>query len=256
MTESPRSSTLSASEERALLARLRTSADPAARTELIERMLPLVRQIARGYAGGGEPLDDLIQVGSVGLVKAIDRFDTTRGVRLSTYAGPTISGEIKRHLRDHSWSVRPPRDLQDRAALVRAETSRLGAELGRSPTVGDLATSMGCSEESVLDAIQAGRAYAATSLDAPRATDDQTLLDEVGAEDPAFERAELRDLVRKGLDALPLRERRIVLLYVVEGQSQREIAATAGISQMHVSRLLRDALAALRSALAAVDERS
>ncbi len=130
-------------------------------------MLPFVRHIARGYVGRGEPFDDLVQVGCVGLVKAIDRFDLDRGLRLSTFAAPNISGEIKRHFRDHGWSIRPPRDLQELYVKVSAATSRLSLTLGRAPTVAELAEALDATEEAVLDAIEAGRGYTAGSLDAP-----------------------------------------------------------------------------------------
>lgn len=209
-------------------------------------MLPFVRQIAQGFIGRGEPLEDLIQVGCVGLVKAIDRFDPVHGVRLATFAAPTISGEIKRHFRDHGWLVRPPRDVQHLSLRVRREAAALAARLGRSPTVSDLARALGESEESVLDAIQASRGYAAVSADAPLDVDGEALVDRLGSEEPGFSRADDRAALLQGLEVLSPRERRIVLERFIGGKTQRQIAESLGISQMHVSRLLNRSLAALR----------
>ncbi len=245
------SRTLRASEERALLERWRREHDEAARAELIERMLPLVRHIAKVYVGRGEPFDDLVQVGCVGLVKAIDRFDLDRGLRLSTFAAPTISGEIKRHFRDHGWTVRPPRDLQELYVRVRRESTRSAARLGRNPTVAELASALDSSEESVLDAMEAGRGYSAVSVETSVEPDGRAVLDSFGSDDPELELADVRATLSQGLDVLAPRERRIVLLRYVNGLTQREIADQVGISQMHVSRLLQRSLVALRGALVA-----
>jgi len=240
---------LDAAEERALLERVHLHGDMQARTELVERLLPFVRRIARGYADRGEHLDDLIQVGAIGLVNAIDRFDLDRGLRLSTFAAPNISGEIKRHFRDRAWAVRTPRDLQELHARLRVIADGFFKQQGRAPTVAELCEITGHDEEHVLDAISAGRNFRAASLDAPREEDGGSLGDALGAEDHGFERAEDRATLDRGLRALGERERRIVLLRYVDGLSQREIAARVGVSQMHVSRLLRRSIDQLRSAI-------
>lgn len=240
---------LGAAEERALLERVHLHGDRDARAQLVERMLPFVRRIARTYADRGEMLEDLVQVGAIGLVNAIDRFDLDRGLRLSTFAAPNISGEIKRHFRDRAWAVRTPRDLQELHAALRNTTDRFTKANGRAPTVAELCELTGRDEEHVLDAISAGRNFRAASLDAPRDEDTGSLGDTLGGEDFEFARAEDRATIGVGLRALGERERRIVLLRYVEGLSQREIAAQVGISQMHVSRLLRRSIDDLRAAL-------
>ena len=207
---------MTATEERALLERYHRQGDREARSELVERMLPFVRHIARGYVGRGEPLDDLVQVGAIGLVNAIDRFDLDRGLRLSTFAAPNISGEIKRHFRDKAWAVRTPRDLQELHAKVRRAGERFVKAYGRSPSIAELAELTASDEESVLDAIEAGRNFTAASLDAPLADDTgRTTLDALGDDDDGFDRAESRVMLGSGLRALPERERHIVLLRFV-----------------------------------------
>ena len=238
-----------ATEERALLERVHLHGDLQARSELVERLLPFVRRVARAYADRGEQLDDLIQVGAIGLVNAIDRFDLDRGLRLSTFAAPNISGEIKRHFRDRAWAVRTPRDLQELHARLRTGADVFSKEHGRAPTVGELCELTGHDEEHVLDAISAGRNFRAASLDAPREEDGGSLGDALGGEDHGFELAEDRATLDRGLRALGERERRIVLLRFVDGLSQREIAARVGVSQMHVSRLLRRSIDELRAAI-------
>jgi RNA polymerase sigma-B factor len=240
---------MTAAEERALLERWHLASDGAARDALVERMLPFVKHIARGFAGRGEPLDDLVQVGVIGLVNAIDRFDLDRGLRLSTFAAPNISGEIKRHFRDRGWAVRTPRDLQELHAKVAGATERLSTANGRAPTVAELAEATGADEERVLEAIEAGRNYTAASLDAPAADGERSALDTLGGTDEGFERAESRAMLRRSLRALPERERRILLLRFAGGLSQREIAEEIGISQMHVSRLLRRSIETLQETL-------
>jgi RNA polymerase sigma-B factor len=248
-TTRPGSRSLRADEERMLLERVQHG-DQAARDELVERMLPFVRQIARAYADRGELLEDLVQVGAIGLVNAIDRFDLGRGLRLSTFAGPNISGEIKRHFRDRAWAVRTPRDLQELYAVLRAETEVFSREHGRSPTVRELCELTGRAEEQVLDALSAGRNFRAASLDMPATDDDGSSLgDTLGGDDERFARAEDRATLDRGLRALGERERRIVLLRFVQGLSQREIAAQVGVSQMHVSRLLRRSIDDLRATI-------
>lgn len=240
---------LRAADERTLLERWHRDGDRAARAELVEQMLPFVRHIARGYVGRGEPFDDLVQVGCVGLVKAIDRFDLDRGLRLSTFAAPNISGEIKRHFRDHGWSIRPPRDLQELYVKVSAMTNQLSLTIGRAPTVAELSVALDATQEAVLDAIQAGRNYTASSLDAPVEEGSLSPLGALGGDDHGYALAEARATLDEGLRALPARDRRIVLLRFAGGLTQREIAEAVGVSQMHVSRLLRRSIETLRDRL-------
>jgi RNA polymerase sigma-B factor len=234
--------------ERDLLERYHVHGDTAARRVLAERMLPLVRRLASRYANRGEDLEDLVQVGSVGLLKAIDRFDLSRDLRLSTFAVPTVLGEIKRHFRDRVWALRMPRDLQELNAKLSRATERLTTSLGRSPTVDELAAATQSTSERVLDALQGAQAFSAVSLDEPLG-DGREALDTLGADDAAFESAEQRDLVRRGLDGVPAREREILVLRFYDGLTQREIAERVGISQMHVSRLIRRALDRARERL-------
>ena len=242
---------LCAAEERALLRRWHEQHDAGARAELVERLLPFVRRIASGYVGRGEPLDDLVQVGSVGLVNAIDRFDLSRGLRLTTFAAPNISGEIKRHFRDRSWAIRVPRELQELHARITRFSAQFSAECGRQPTVMELVRGLGSNEEQILEAIDAGRNYRSASLDAHISEDDERPAGSaIGAADPGFESAEQRAVLETGLSVLGPRERTIVLLRFASGLSQREIAAQVGLSQMHVSRLLRRSIDQMRDALA------
>ncbi|MEI2702240.1 MAG: SigB/SigF/SigG family RNA polymerase sigma factor [Baekduia sp.] len=235
--------------ERFLLERIHRHGDAQARDELVELMLPLVRHIARSFAGRGEQLDDLVQVGALGLIKAIDRFDLDREVRLSTFASPTIAGEIKRHFRDRTWSLRTPRDLQELYARVRERTADFEATHGRSPTIGELAEATGHDEEQVLDALAAGSNMRTASLDTPVDDNAQTIGDVIGTRDEGFDRAEARAVVAEGLKKLEPREQRIIALHYAAGLTQREIAAQVGISQMHVSRLLRRSVETMREEL-------
>jgi RNA polymerase sigma-B factor len=236
-------------DERELLRRYHEDGDLAARDMLVERMLPLVRRLARRYANRGEAIDDLEQVGSLGLIKAIERFDLGRELKLSTFAVPTILGEIKRHFRDRVWSLRVPRDLQELNARLSKEVERMTNRLGRSPTVEELAAASHTSVERVLDAMQGAQAYSAVSLDEPQGEGRQSAADMLGSEDEAFAQAERRALLRLGLDALPEREREILRLRFFAGLTQREIAEEVGISQMHVSRLIRRSLDTMRETL-------
>jgi RNA polymerase sigma-B factor len=238
-----------ADECRALLRRWHETGDRTARTAVIERMLPLAHGIARRYAGRGEPLDDLEQVASIGLLKAIDRFDVGRDVRFTTFAVPTIAGEVKRHFRDRGWMLRVPRDLQELAARVGGAREELTRTLGRAPTVDELAKAARISAEDVVDALNAAAAYRAVSLDDPLGAEGRAPAEQLGGDDDAFERAEQRLLLDRGLSALAPREREILRLRFFEGLTQREIAERVGISQMHVSRLIRRSLADLRAAL-------
>lgn len=247
------SSTDAAKAEAELLHRYHRLGDHGARQQLVERMVPLVRHIARRYADRGEPLEDLVQVGCVGLINSIDRFDPDRGVRLSTFAAPTIAGEIKRYFRDRAWSVRIPRDLQELSAKLSKATERLATELGRSPSIAELAQAVERTEEDVLEALQGAQSYSAASLDEPLG-EDRTALDVLGGEDEGYDQADRRLMVLDGLGALAEREREIVRLRFFEGLTQREIADRVGVSQMHVSRLLRRSLAEMREQLESGDE--
>ena len=211
-------------------------------------MLPLVRRLASRYANRGEEVEDLVQVGSLGLLKAIDRFDLSRDLRLSTFAVPTVLGEIKRHFRDRVWAMRMPRDLQELNAKLGRATERLTVSLGRSPTIDELAAGTQSTPERVLDALQGAQNFTAVSLDEPLG-DGRDAMDTLGSEDDEFETADQRDLVRQGLDGVPQREREILLLRFYDGLTQREIADRVGLSQMHVSRLIRRALEAARDRL-------
>jgi RNA polymerase sigma-B factor len=235
-------------DRRALLRAYRNDGDLAARDRLVLDMMPLVRSLARRYAGRGEQLDDLVQVASVGLVKAIDRFDLDRDVELVAYVFPTIVGELKRHFRDRVWSVTVPRRLKELHHLVSRQVEELTAELGRSPTIAELAAGAGIDEEDVLEALEAGRAYTTRSLfDRPDGASDGELepIDALIDEEDGYNETENRALIAAGFRALDERERRIVHLRFFEGLTQTQIAVEVGISQMHVSRLLRAALAKL-----------
>ena len=238
----------SSDEIRELLSRWHEDGDRAARAELAERMLPLARSLARRYAGKGEPLDDLEQVASLGLLKAIDRFDVSRDVRFATFAVPTIAGELKRHFRDRGWMLRVPRDIQELSARVVRSREVLTRELGRSPTVPEVADALGTGVEQVLDALRAADAYRMMSLDEPLA-EGAGALDAIGGDDEGYELAEHRVLLRRGLDRLGEREREIVRLRYYEGLTQREIARAVGVSQMHVSRLIRRSIDAMRDTI-------
>lgn len=235
-------------DEQELLHRYHEHGDMAAREALVEQMLPLVRTLARRYVNRGEPLDDLIQVGCVGLIKAVDRFDVTRELRFSTFAVPTILGEIKRHFRDRAWSVRVSRGIQERNARIGREVDRLSGRLGRSPTVEELAEATESTVEQVLEALQGAQAYATVPLEQSLGEDGE-MLDWLGGEDPGYSQAEERLVLARGLEVLPARERQIVTLRFFEGLTQREIADRVGVSQMHVSRLLRRAIARMQGEL-------
>jgi RNA polymerase sigma-B factor len=221
------------------------------REALIIAHLPLVRSLARRYANRGESLDDLVQVGTVGLIKAVDRFDPSLGRELASFAAPTILGEIRRHFRDRAWSVRPPRSLQDAHADVSTAVERLSVELGHTPSVAEIAEETGLDAESVLDAILVGSAYRPLSLSRPPAGSDEDDPIELGVDDEGFAAAEQRATLGDGLQQLPIRERLILQLRFGEGLSQSQIAGRVGISQMHVSRLIRRALDVLRDRIGA-----
>jgi len=223
---------------------------PKTRDELIEAHLGLAEYLARRFSNRGEPLDDLTQVASVGLLKAVDRFDPTRGVEFSTYATHTIVGELKRHFRDKGWAVRAPRRMQELYLRLGRIVSTLSQELGRSPTIPELAAEAQVSEEEVLEALEAGQAYRFASLDAPSPGEDEgdTMSAQLGEEDSGMIDAEHRVALSPLLAQLPKREQVILHLRFFEGLTQSGIAERLGISQMHVSRLLARSLAQLRSA--------
>ena len=216
------------------------------RERLIVEHLPLVRGLARRYANRGEPLDDLVQVGTIGLIKAIDRFDPARGVKLASFATPTILGEIRRHFRDRSWTVRVPRGIQEARAQITHAVSELSATNGRSPSVREIAEATGLSTDDVLDALAAGSAQRPASLSAAGVDGEDEGGIAVGTEDAGFAQAEARATLGAGLAGLPARERVILHLRFEEGLTQSQIAERIGISQMHVSRLIRRAIEALR----------
>ncbi len=221
------------------------------REELVEAHLPLVEYLARRFRNRGEPLDDLVQVATIGLIKSVDRFDLERGVEFSTYATPTIVGEIKRHFRDKGWAIRVPRRLQELKLSLTKATSELSQKNGRSPTVGELATHLGMSEEEILEGLESANAYSAVSLDAPDGGDDDSpaVADSLGMLDDALEGVEYRESLKPLLEQLPPREKRILMLRFFGNMTQSQIASELGISQMHVSRLLARTLAQLRSGL-------
>jgi RNA polymerase sigma-B factor len=240
-----------AREERLLFTRLSAGRDPALRDALVERYLPLARQLARRYQRPEEPLDDLMQVASLGLLKAIDRFDPARDVAFSSYAVPTILGEIKRHFRDRTWSVRVPRDLQELALRVERAVGELARDLHRQPSVGELAAHVGVSQEQALEALEAAGAYRATSLDSPRGGDAETgdtLGDILGEDEDGFERAEVRATIDRLMRTITPREREVLRLRFEQDLTQAEIGEIIGVSQMQVSRLIRQAVARLRLA--------
>jgi RNA polymerase sigma-B factor len=236
-------------DEDELMRRYHVDGDREARRVVIERTMPLVRTLARRYVNRGESLEDLVQVGSVGLIKAVDRFDISRELRFSTFAVPTILGEIKRHFRDHAWSVRVSRGIQELNAKVAREADRLSTRLGRSPTIEELAAATESTVEDVLEAMQGAQAYNTVPLEEP--ADGSPGAERFGTEDPGFAAAEQRAELWRVLAALPARERSIVLLRFFEGLTQREIADQIGISQMHVSRLLRRSVESMRVQLGA-----
>jgi len=237
-----------ADEVRVLLRRWHDDGDDAARGELAERMLPLARSLARRYAGKGEPLEDLEQVASLGLLKAIDRFDVTRDVRFATFAVPTIAGELKRHFRDRGWMLRVPREIQELCGRVVRAREALTRDLGRAPTVEEVAGALDTGVEQVLEALRASDAYRMMSLDEPLA-DGAGALEAIGGDDENFALAEHRVMLRPGLAGLGAREREIVRLRYYEGLTQREIARAVGVSQMHVSRLIRRSIDAMRDSI-------
>jgi RNA polymerase sigma-B factor len=221
------------------------------RGELVELHLPLVEYLARRFRNRGEWLDDLTQVATIGLIKSIDRFDLSRGVEFSTYATPTIVGEIKRHFRDKGWAVRVPRRLQELKLALTKAIGDLAQREGRAPTVAELAAHLQMSDEDVLEGLESANAYSTVSLDAPDSGDDDApaVAESLGMLDEALEGVEYRESLKPLLERLPPREKRILLLRFFGNMTQSQIAAELGISQMHVSRLLARTLAQLREGL-------
>jgi RNA polymerase sigma-B factor len=234
--------------EQVLLDRWRQRGDEAAREELVNRYLPLVRQLARRYSHTSEPLDDLVQVGCVGLLHALRRYDPHLGSSFRAFAAPTIIGELRRHFRDTAWSVHVPRSLQERTRAVQLGMATLEGRLGRSPTISELADSIDATSEQVIEAMEARMAYRVDSLDAPADADDERQQWRLaGALDPGFETAEQSALLSRAVKALSPRELMLVRLRFEEDLSQSEIGRRMGMSQMHVSRLLRRALARMEA---------
>jgi RNA polymerase sigma-B factor len=240
-----------------LFAALAAAGSDAERTELrdglVQLHLPLVEHCARRFQNRGEPLDDLVQVGTIGLIKAVDRFDLERGVEFSTYATPTIVGEIKRYFRDKGWAIRVPRRLQELRMSISGVTGELSQRLGRAPTPREIAEQLGITVEEVMEGVESANAYATLSLDASDGSDDGvgTMLDSLGEDDVALEHVEIRESIKPLLEALPAREKKILLLRFFRGMTQSQIAAEIGVSQMHVSRLLSRTLESLREGLEA-----
>jgi RNA polymerase sigma-B factor len=241
-------------KESELMRMYQASGDLGAREKLTESFMPLARDLALRYRYTDEPVEDLTQVAYLGLLKAIDRFDAGRGTRFTSYAVPTILGELKRHFRDKGWALRVPRDMQERVMAVNRVSEALSKRLGRSPSVREIAERLECSVEQVLEAREAANSYEAASLDAPVGgadpDDAPTVADTIGADDGGYDMIESRDAIAGAWRALPEREQRVLYLRFVEDLTQREIGARIGVSQMHVSRLLRRALERLQSAAA------
>jgi RNA polymerase sigma-B factor len=246
-----------APDDKILLRRYHEDGDLGAREQLIERYMSLVRSLARRYAYRGEQLDDLVQIGAIGLIKAIDRFDLERGVELTTYATPNIIGEIKRHFRDKGWSVRVPRGLQELNVQVSKLIEQLTVQLGRSPTIPELAKAAGVEEEQVLEALESGRAYSSVSLSTGGGSDEDGELDpleSLGSIEHEYEVSEDRAVLAPGFKVLDERERKILHLRFFSGLTQSQIAEEIGISQMHVSRLIRRSLEKIREEIAEKSE--
>jgi RNA polymerase sigma-B factor len=236
-------------QTRARFEEYRRTGDRRLRDDLIAEHAGLARAMAKRYAGRGESLDDLNQVAMLGLFKAVERFEPERGLAFSTFATPTITGELKRHFRDHAWSVRVPRSLQELAQRVTRTIDELSHSLGSSPSVDDVAAALEVSVEEVLEAMEANRAFSTDSLDVPREESSVRLEGAIGQEDVGLEHVEHRMIVADLLETLPEREQTIIRLRFEDGLTQSQIAARVGISQMHVSRLLSASLAALRDRL-------
>lgn len=234
-------------ELREKFAEFSRTGDPELRTELIEAYLAFSEHLARRFTHRGEPYDDLVQVSSLGLIKAVDRFDPSRGVEFTTFATKTILGELKRHFRDKGWAIRAPRRIQELYLQLGQVVGTLSQELGRSPTILELMKETAASEDEVIEAMEAGQAYRSASLDSA-GPEEETLGSRVGVEATEFGDAEWRAVLLPHLESLPQRDRAILELRFVNGLTQSEIADRVGISQMHVSRLLGRSLLTLREA--------
>jgi RNA polymerase sigma-B factor len=241
--------------DKVLLRRYHEQGDLAAREQLIEQYMSLVRSLARRYSYRGEQHEDLVQIGAIGLIKAIDRFDVNRGVELTTYATPNIIGEIKRHFRDRGWSVRVPRGLQELNLQLSRLIEELTVQHGRSPTIPELAKAASVTDEEVLEALESGRAYTSLSLSAGSGGNDEDgeldPLESLGTIEHQYEVSEDRAVLAPGFRVLDERERKILHLRFFEGLTQSQIAQQVGISQMHVSRLIRRSLEKIRDEIAA-----
>jgi len=225
----------------------------AARDELVTMHLPLAGFLARRFRDRGESLDDLTQVATIGLIKAVDRFDIERGVEFSTFATPTIVGEIKRHFRDKGWAIRVPRRLQELRISIGRATAELSQSTGRSPTVAELAAHIGVSDEEILEGLESAQAYATLSLDASSSDgsdEGASLVDTLGEDDPGLGEVDTRQTLHPLVATLPAREQRIIHMRFYDNMTQAQIAEQIGVSQMHVSRLLAKSLAQLRSGMA------
>jgi RNA polymerase sigma-B factor len=233
-----------------LFKKWQSSRDRRARDTLIERFLPLARKLARRYAASNEPYDDLVQVASLGLVKAVERFDPDRGFAFTSFAVPTIVGELKRYFRDTAWALHVDRSAQERARRMADARREIATRLGRAPTVVELAEYLECGTEEVLDGLQVGEAYDTLSLDAPRPADDGggtvSRLEALGDEDDRLALVDEQATIFAAAQHLPQRERQILFLRFNEDLTQTEIAKRVGVSQMQVSRLLRRSLQRLR----------
>jgi RNA polymerase sigma-B factor len=241
-------------EDEDLLLTYHLEHDHAVRDELVRRFMPFARKLALRYVHSREPLDDLVQVACVGLLNAIERFEPGRGKKFTSFAAPTIVGELKRHFRDKGWSVHVPRDLQERALAVSRQTERLSAQLGRSPDLNELAEALHCTIEQVIEAIDAAHNYHPASLDAPVAHEDEdrsTLAETLGADDDGFELADHRLAIAERWGSLSEMERQVLSLRLVHELTQREISQRIGCSQMHVSRVLRRSMQRLDPTVAA-----
>jgi RNA polymerase sigma-B factor len=236
-------------DEQHAFRRLRTTRDPKLRDQIIEDHLWLAQHAARRFAGRGEVRDDLVQVASFALIKAVDRFDPAHGTRFATYAMPTMLGELRRHFRDKTWSMRVSRRIKDLHVDVRATREALTNRLGRTPTVDELAEALDTTPEEILEAMEAGTNYKATSLDQPRPDGSDEAANLPGAEDDRLAGSAERVMLERALNQLPERERNVVFLYYFGELTQAEIATKVGVSQVHVSRILRASLDTLRDVL-------
>ncbi|MBN9635334.1 MAG: SigB/SigF/SigG family RNA polymerase sigma factor [Actinobacteria bacterium] len=220
------------------------------RDAIIERCLPLADHIARRFEGKGEARDDLLQVARIGLINAVKRFDVEMGSDFASFAVPTIMGELRRHFRDNSWSVKVPRRMKELHLQIGSATAEMSQRLGRAPTASELAAELNIDRDEVLDGLMAGSSYKTTSIDGAAGSEERpSLAETLGDVDPGLENVEYREALRPLLAELPERERTVLVLRFFESMTQSQIAAKVGISQMHVSRLLAKTLAQLREKL-------